>query len=132
MSALQQGTARGRREAAGLSAAAAASRKAGDPASNKVIGPAGGKAGDLAGGKAGDPASRSRSSDRTGDRTGDLANDRAGDGREFDKHETVGEPTWSEAATVTFPAVQDPVAAGPDDSTKNAPENHEYRLDKDA
>jgi hypothetical protein len=39
---------------------------------------------------------------------------------------------WSEAATVTFPAVQDPVAAGSDDSTDNAPENHENQLDKDA
>jgi len=104
MSALQQGTARGRREAAGLSAAAAASSKAGDPAG----------------------------SDRTGDRAGDAATDRAGDGPETDKQETVGEPTWSEAATVTFPAVQDPVAAGTDDSTDNAPENHEYRPDKDA
>jgi hypothetical protein len=39
---------------------------------------------------------------------------------------------WSEAATVIFPAVQDPVAAGSDDSTDNAPENHENRPDKDA
>jgi hypothetical protein len=39
---------------------------------------------------------------------------------------------WSEAATVTFPVVRDPVAAGPDDSTDNAPEHHENQPDKDA
>jgi hypothetical protein len=82
MSALQRGTTRGRREAAGLTAT-----------------PVG---------------------------------DRAGDGPKTDKQETVGEPMWSQAATVIFPAVQDPVAAGSDDSTDNAPENHENRPDKDA
>jgi signal transduction histidine kinase len=70
MSALQQGTARGRREAAGLSAP-------------------------------------------------------VDDEPESDKQQTVEEPMWSQAATVIFPAVQDPVAAGSDDSTDDAPENHE-------
>jgi hypothetical protein len=55
-----------------------------------------------------------------------------GDGPETDKQETVGEPMWSEAATVILPAVQDPVAAGSEDSTDNAPENYENRPDKDA
>jgi hypothetical protein len=86
MSALQQGTTRGRREAAGLAAAAA----------------------------------------------GSAPDDRASNGPETDKQQTVGEPMWSEAATVIFPAVQDPVAAGSDNSTDNAPENHENRPDKDA
>jgi signal transduction histidine kinase len=90
MSALQQGTTRGRREAAGLSAANAAAAAGGSP------------------------------------------DDRATNGPETDKQQTVGEPMWSEAATVIFPAVQDPVAAGSDDSTDNAPENHENRPDKDA
>jgi hypothetical protein len=53
-------------------------------------------------------------------------------GPETDKQGTVGEPMWSQAATVVFPAVQDPVAAGSDDSTDNAPEHHENRPDKDA
>ncbi|WP_433725657.1 nitrate- and nitrite sensing domain-containing protein [Actinoplanes sp. CA-051413] len=86
MSALQQGTTRGRREAAGLAAAAA----------------------------------------------GSAPDDRASNGPETDKEQTVGEPMWSEAATVIFPAVQDPVAAGSDNSTDNAPENHENQPDKDA
>jgi signal transduction histidine kinase len=90
MSALQQGTTRGRREAAGLSAANAAAAAGGSP------------------------------------------DDRATNGPETDKQQTVGEPMWSEAATVIFPAVQDPVAAGSDNSTDNAPENHENRPDKDA
>ena len=57
---------------------------------------------------------------------------RPGEGPETDKHETVGEPMWSQAATVILPAVLDPVAAGSEDSTDNAPENHENRPDKDA
>ena len=90
MSALQQGTTRGRRAAAGLSAA--------DP---------------------GTPAGR-------------TSTDKTTDGPITDKQGTVGGPKWSEAATVIFPAVQDPVAAGSDDSTDDAPENHENRPDKDA
>ena len=54
------------------------------------------------------------------------------DGPETDKQQTVGEPMWSQAATVIFPAVLDPVAAGSDESTDNAPENHENWPDKDA
>jgi hypothetical protein len=88
MSALQQGTDRGRREAAGLSAAAA-------------------------------------DEERAGAATG-------AHGRETDKQRTVGEPMWSQAATVIFPVVLDPVAPGSDDSTENAPEHHENRPDKDA
>ncbi len=88
MSALQQGTDRGRREAAGLSAAAADEERA-------------------------DAATGAH-------------------GRETDKQRTVGEPMWSQAATVIFPVVLDPVAPGSDDSTENAPEHHENRPDKDA
>jgi len=91
MSALQQGTTRGRLEAAGLSAAKAAAEDADPPAA---------------------------------------------DGTELSvniKRETVGEPTWSEAATVTFPAVQSPAPAGDDRTTDNAPEaHHENRPEKDA
>jgi hypothetical protein len=65
-------------------------------------------------------------------KAGGPSDDRPGDGPETDKQETVGEPMWSQAATVVFPAVQDPVAAGSDDSTDNAPENHENQPDKDA
>jgi hypothetical protein len=50
-----------------------------------------------------------------------------------DKQETVENPTWSEAATVTFPAVQIPEEAGDDHTTDNVPdENHQNRPEKDA
>lgn len=50
-----------------------------------------------------------------------------------DKQETMTEPNWSEAATVTFPAVQSPEVAGDDNSTDNAPdENFQNRPEKDA
>ncbi|MEU7906705.1 nitrate- and nitrite sensing domain-containing protein [Actinoplanes sp. NPDC049118] len=50
-----------------------------------------------------------------------------------DKQETLGAQALSEAATVTFPAVQIPVAAGLPAGTDNAPdENHENRPEKDA
>ncbi|MFI7541490.1 nitrate- and nitrite sensing domain-containing protein [Actinoplanes sp. NPDC049599] len=65
-------------------------------------------------------------------KVGDASDDRPDDRPETDKQETVGDPMWSQAATVVFPAVQDPVAAGSDDSTDYAPENHENRPDKDA
>jgi hypothetical protein len=100
MSALQRGTTRGRREAAGLSAA--------------------------------DPGKTADSADKGVDRIGDKNGDRPADGPETDKQRTVGEPMWSQAATVVFPAVQDPVAAGSSDSTDYAPENHENQPDKDA
>ena len=87
MSALQQGTTRGRLEAAGLSAAKSAAGPAVDNTKLSVN----------------------------------------------IKHETVEEPTWSEAATVTFPAVQSPAVAGEDRTTDNAPEAHQQnRPEKDA
>jgi signal transduction histidine kinase len=50
-----------------------------------------------------------------------------------DNQETLGAQALSEAATVTFPAVQSPVAAGFDALSDNAPdENHENRPEKDA
>ncbi|MEV4706482.1 nitrate- and nitrite sensing domain-containing protein [Actinoplanes sp. NPDC049316] len=50
-----------------------------------------------------------------------------------DKQQTAGGPTWSEAATVTFPAVQDPVA-GIDGGTDPAPDDkhQDHRPEKDA
>ncbi|WP_233413781.1 sensor histidine kinase [Nucisporomicrobium flavum] len=52
---------------------------------------------------------------------------------ETDKQQTGGGPTWSEAATVTFPAVRDS-AAGTDGSTDPAPgdKHQNHRLEKDA
>ncbi|MEV4639388.1 nitrate- and nitrite sensing domain-containing protein [Actinoplanes sp. NPDC049548] len=52
---------------------------------------------------------------------------------ETDKQRTAGQPTWSEAATVTIPAVPSSVA-GPDGTTDSAPDgNHQiHRPEKDA
>ncbi|GAA3344579.1 hypothetical protein GCM10020358_48390 [Amorphoplanes nipponensis] len=161
MSALQQGTARGRREAAGLSATppaappGAPSDHLTSPADDHVPGAPGdhvpgseighvpgseighvpgSETGHVPGSETGQVPGRETGSG-TGHETGSLIDNETGGatGRpETDKHETVGEPMWSQAATVTFPAVQDPVAAGSDESTDNAPVNHENRLDKDA
>ncbi|UQU63702.1 nitrate- and nitrite sensing domain-containing protein [Couchioplanes caeruleus] len=56
-----------------------------------------------------------------------------GSATETDKQQTAGGPTWSEAATVTFPAVQDS-AAGTDGSTDPAPDDkhQNHRPEKDA
>jgi len=57
---------------------------------------------------------------------------RQGSATETDKQRTAGGPKWSEAATVTFPAVRDN-GAGTDGTTGPAPDDHQNdRPEKDA
>jgi hypothetical protein len=99
MSALQQGTTRGRREAAAL----AAER----------------------------PEMPLREDIAAGSEHGDGG--RQESTTETDKQQTAGEPKWSEAATVTFPALRD-TGDGTDGTTGPAPDDkHQHdRPEKDA
>ncbi|WP_306215449.1 sensor histidine kinase [Actinoplanes sp. RD1] len=110
MSALQQGTNRGRREAAGLGGPGGASRKrgraAGEPGSGKV-----------------DAADSKRVNAGSEDSTG-AGDDRPGG---TDKEQTTGQPSWSEAATVTFPAVDAAGTGGTPDE-----QHQDQRPEKDA
>ncbi|GAA2571115.1 hypothetical protein GCM10010435_51690 [Winogradskya consettensis] len=105
MSALQQGTTRGRRDAAALT----------QPPQP-------------------DPGSVTAASDRAA--AGSERNAGEGDeqARVTDKQQTTGQPTWSEAATVTFPAVRISEADGTDGGTDGPPGDvHQiHRPEKDA
>ncbi|WP_305789176.1 sensor histidine kinase [Symbioplanes lichenis] len=110
MSALQQGTTRGRREAAGLGGPGGASRRSkratGEPGSGTT-------------GAADSKRVNAGSEDSTG-----AGDDRPG---ATDKEQTTGQPSWSEAATVTFPAVDTAGTGGTPDE-----QHQDQRPEKDA